>query len=68
MNWIVEDDFNVFIDKVETLHIMIQSEDQQEVLDTDLDHEDNSDLANLAVHSTNINLEDFQSTLSPSQL
>ena len=68
MNWIGEDDFNVFIDEVETLHNTIQSEDQQEMLDTDLDRTDESDLANLAVHSTNINLEDFQSTLSPSKL
>ena len=68
INWIGEDDFNVFIDEVETIYNAIQEEAQQEVLDANFDGEDDSDLANLAIHSCTINLEDFQATLTPSQL
>ena len=68
MNWIGEDDFNIFIDEVETIHNAIQEEAEQEVLDANVNGEDDSDLANIAIHSCNSNLEDFQVTLTPSQL
>ena len=54
MNWIGEDDFNIFIYEVETIHNAIQEEAEQEVLDANFDGEDDSDLANIAIRSCHL--------------
>lgn len=66
MQWIGQDEFNLFLEEVETVH-NANSEDQTEVLDDDEDN-DNADLANLAMKSNRFDLDEFQATLSHSQL
>ena len=66
MDWIGDDEFNLFIEEVATVHNS-HTEDEQEVLDADVDV-DHADLANLAMHSNHIDLEEFEASLSPSQL
>ena len=65
MQWIGEDEFNLFIEEVETVH-NANCEDKTEVLDADEDVE-NADLGNLAMNSNRFDLDEFYSTLSPSQ-
>ena len=67
MDWIGEDEFNIFLEEVETIHNAGHMEDERELLDADMGTEDSNDLANLVIHSDRINLEEFESTLSPSQ-
>ena len=66
MQWIGEDELNLFIDEVETMH-NANNEQQQDVLDANIDCEDHADIANLAMDGNHIDLEEFKSTLSPSQ-
>ena len=65
MQWIGEDEFNLFIQEVETVH-NANCKDENEVLDAD-ENVDDADLANLAMNSNQFNLDDVYSTLSPSQ-
>ena len=66
MEWIGQDEFNMFIDEVETVH-NANTECQKEVLDANVDEGEQADLANLAMNINRIDLEEFQSTLTPSQ-
>ena len=65
MQWIGEDEFNLFIQEVETVHNE-HCEEENEVLDAD-EGVDDADLANLAMRSNRFDLDEFYSTLSPSQ-
>ena len=66
MNWIGEDEFNVFIHEVAAIHTANESEDAQEVTDADFNPE-HADLADLKMNSNHVDLAKFAETLSPSQ-
>ena len=66
MEWIGQDEFNMFIDEVETVH-NANTECQKEVLDANVDEGEQADSTNLAMNINRIDLEEFQSTLTPSQ-
>ena len=60
---IVEDECNLFIGEVETIH-NTYSEDQQEVVHAvDMDGDNHLDLANLLMENNHVDLKEFQSTL-----
>ena len=66
MEWIGEDEFNVFIDEVTTVRAVDAVDDAQEVTDADFDPE-HAHLADLGMKSNHIDLAEFEKSLSPSQ-
>ena len=66
MNWIGEEEFNVFIDLVAAFRTANESENIKEVIDADFNPE-HADLANLKKNSNHVDLAKFEDTLSPSQ-
>ena len=66
MNWIGEDEFNVFIDEVAAIRTANEPEDAQEVTDADFNPE-HADLADIKMNSNHVDLAKFEEILSPSQ-